>query len=65
LAGLAFIWRAFEHAEAQAMPNLGGLVWVSRPIPDKTMSQPSLGLGTVGFSSILHDDLKSRAAAAG
>jgi hypothetical protein len=65
LAGLAFIWRAFEHAEAQAVPNLGSLVWVSRSIPDKAMSQPSLGLGTVGFSSILHDDLKSRAAAAG
>jgi hypothetical protein len=46
-------------------PNVGGLFGISRSVPDKTMSQPSLGLGTVGFSSILHDDLKSRAAAAG
>jgi hypothetical protein len=35
------------------------------PIPDKVMSKPSLGRGTAGVSSILHDDLKSRAAAAG
>jgi hypothetical protein len=35
------------------------------PIPDKAMSQPSLGRGTVGFSSILHDELQGRAVAAG
>jgi hypothetical protein len=35
------------------------------PIPDKVVSKPSLGRGTAGVSSILHDDLKSRAAAAG
>jgi len=36
-----------------------------KAIPDKVMSKPSLGRGTAGVSSILHDDLKSRAAAAG
>jgi hypothetical protein len=34
-------------------------------LPDKALTQPSLGRETVRFSSILHDDLKSRAAAAG
>jgi hypothetical protein len=35
------------------------------PVPDKVTSKPSLGRGTVSFYTILHDDLKSRAAAAG
>jgi hypothetical protein len=34
-------------------------------IPDKVMTRPSLGRGTVSFSPILHDELKGRAAAAG
>jgi hypothetical protein len=33
--------------------------------PDKAMSQPYLGREAVSFCSILHDELKGRAAAAG
>jgi hypothetical protein len=33
--------------------------------PDKAMSQPYLGREAVSFSSILHDELTGRAAAAG
>jgi hypothetical protein len=33
--------------------------------PDKAMTQPYLGREAVSFSSILHDELTSRAAAAG
>jgi hypothetical protein len=33
--------------------------------PDKAMSQPYLGREAVRFCSILHDELTSRAAAAG
>jgi hypothetical protein len=33
--------------------------------PDKVITQPYLGREAVSFSSILHDELKSRAAAAG
>jgi hypothetical protein len=37
----------------------------SERIPDKVTTPPSLGRGTVRFSSILRDELRSRAAAAG
>jgi hypothetical protein len=37
----------------------------SERIPDKVMTPPPLGRGAVRFSSILHDELRSRAAAAG
>jgi len=33
--------------------------------PDKVMRRPYLGREAVSFSSILHDDLKGRTAAAG
>jgi hypothetical protein len=33
--------------------------------PDKVITRPYLGREAVSFSSILHDDLKSRTAAAG
>jgi len=33
--------------------------------PDKAMTQPYLGREAVSFSSILHDELTRRAAAAG
>jgi hypothetical protein len=46
--------------EAFATPKCRGA-----RIPDKVTRPPSLGRGTVRFSSILHDDLASRAAAAG
>jgi hypothetical protein len=41
--------------------------WVAHgePVPDKVTPQPYLGREAVCFSSILHVELKSRAAAAG
>jgi hypothetical protein len=38
---------------------------VRRANPDKVMTQPYLGREAVSFSSILHDELTGRAAAAG
>jgi hypothetical protein len=35
------------------------------PNPDNAISQPYLGREAVSFSSILHDELRGRAAAAG
>jgi hypothetical protein len=35
------------------------------PNPDKVMTRPYLGREAVSFSSILHDELKGRTAAAG
>jgi hypothetical protein len=36
-----------------------------REFPDKTISQPFLGRGTVGFSPSLNDELQGRVIAAG
>jgi hypothetical protein len=41
-------------------------VWLfGEPNPDKVMTRPYLGREAVCFSSILHDELKGRSAAAG
>jgi hypothetical protein len=40
-------------------------VYFERSNPDKVMTRPYLGREAVSFSSILHDDLKGRTAAAG
>jgi hypothetical protein len=42
---------------------LGG--FCGQPNRDKVMTQPYLGREAVSFSSILHDELKGRTAAAG
>jgi hypothetical protein len=57
----------FRDIPASAMLAGGVLsgVLCRTPNPDKATSQPYLGREAVRFCSILHDELTSRAAAAG
>jgi hypothetical protein len=54
-----------DRSHEQRHPLEGIRVCFERSNPDKVMTRPYLGREAVSFSSILHDDLKGRTAAAG
>jgi hypothetical protein len=54
-----------DRSHEQCHPLEGIRVCFERSNPDKVMTRPYLGREAVSFSSILHDDLKGRTAAAG
>jgi hypothetical protein len=60
------IWGlVLTHHPGMTESELLRLRCVSRQNPDKAMTRPYLGREAASFSSILHDELKGRTAAAG